>query len=630
MKSSLWIKTLFRSPVRTIVTWVLLLAAAFLMAQSLTDYVSTRRGLNEAKKQMSGVLTLEHAPALDPETPGNNSRLDMFLLTDPTAPGTLPEQYAQRRYHPRSITAGERAALAALPGVTALETRTMTAGVSAYRRPDLTMDEFLYEGRMVLEATLKAKEPFAELLTNFVPYDEPNSCYLRLEDVRILAGPEEAVLLDENGTCLVHGGVYPEEYRDQAGLLMYSIPPGTHRWIFLCFRNGIYGTDLETLEPGRRYVFVLRTEPRLDYYSFGGMPNLFMGDDTLLGWQPYITDVTDLPEDYLEGEEFGPLRELIQVTNDDWHTLDVVYTEDMSAIRRVADLRLVPVQGRFLEPEDAGQAVCVVSEAFAEQNGLGLGDALTLKLGDYPVEQHEVLGAVASTRGRYAENWTEQTFTIVGTWTDVSMGNYLKQDEIWAYSDAAVFVPASFLPGTVQREEFCPGEVSVVVEADAIRDFTETQLPLLKNQGWIVYWNDGGWPLVEEEMGQVIRSALYKLLAFGAATLLVLALTLYLYIARRSRDYAILRAMGATARSSGRSLLAPLLVLALCAAVPGAAAALLWYAHTGGSLAGAALPAGCAALGLPVLLGLAALCLLRRMGLRSPLTLLQAGGGQRK
>ena len=29
MKSSLWIKTLFRSPVRTIVTWLLLLAAAF-------------------------------------------------------------------------------------------------------------------------------------------------------------------------------------------------------------------------------------------------------------------------------------------------------------------------------------------------------------------------------------------------------------------------------------------------------------------------------------------------------------------------------------------------------------------------------------------------------------------------
>ena len=43
MKSSLWIKTLFRSPVRTIVTWVLLLAAAFQFTMSLRAEACMRR-----------------------------------------------------------------------------------------------------------------------------------------------------------------------------------------------------------------------------------------------------------------------------------------------------------------------------------------------------------------------------------------------------------------------------------------------------------------------------------------------------------------------------------------------------------------------------------------------------------
>ena len=45
--------------------------------------------------------------------------------------------------------------------------------------------------------------------------------------------------------------------------------------------------------------------------------SFFVGDDSLVDWWPYFTDVTDLPEGWLETEEFAPLRELIQVTNDD-------------------------------------------------------------------------------------------------------------------------------------------------------------------------------------------------------------------------------------------------------------------------------------------------------------------------
>ena len=144
MKPSLWLKTLFRSPVRTIVTWVLLLAAAFQFTLSLTDYLSTRKGLHEAKERMKGTLSIEHAPGLDPNAPGNSSHFNLFLMTDTTASGTGMPIFPPENFHPQNITNAELETLTALPGVAGAEIRTMTAGVSDYIRPDVEFHEFCY------------------------------------------------------------------------------------------------------------------------------------------------------------------------------------------------------------------------------------------------------------------------------------------------------------------------------------------------------------------------------------------------------------------------------------------------------------------------------------------------------
>ncbi|MBO4675931.1 MAG: hypothetical protein J5633_00135 [Oscillospiraceae bacterium] len=618
MKSSLWIKTLLRSPVRTIVTWVLLLAAAFQFTLSLTDYLSTRKGLEEAKDRMKGALSLEHAPGLDPNAPGMKAGTNLFLMYDPTGPGTGMEQYDSAQYHAAKITDAELETLAAYPGVAQVEVRTMAAGVSEYIRPDNVGDVVVipYKDRLVLEATVSERVQATDRELDWVAprlakgCDAEASCVLTLEDIRVLGGDEACLPLDKGGGNQLFVIAVPEIFREQASLWIYS------NAVF--YRNRLYAEDTAGLEEGRRYVFVVRVD-RSSHDAV--IPRLCFGDDTLLNWWPYYTDVTDLPDNYLEGEDFAPLRELIKITSDDWHTLDVVYANDMSVIRRAADLRLVPVQGRFLEPEDAGKAVCVVNEDFAYANGLSLGDTLRLKLGDYPVEQHVSLGAVASTRGRYAKNWTEQEFTVIGTWRDVNQGKYLTEDYIWAYSDSTVFVPGSFLPEGAKRGEHTPGDVTLLIDADAMNAFVENELPRLEAEGWITYWNDRGWPQMEEELRLVVQAAWYKLLAFGAATLLVIALTVYLFISRRSRDYAILRALGMEKGGSGKSLTIPLLCLTLAAVIPGAAAALLWYSRGGEQVKAMAL------VGVPVLIllpMLAALVMVNRMGNTSPLALLQS------
>ena len=615
MKSSLWIKTLFRSPVRTVVTWVLLLAAAFQFTLSLTDYLSTRKGLEEAKERMKGALSLEHAPGLDAS--GIPSHFNLFLLTDPTAPGTGMPNYPTENYHPQNITETELRSLSAIPGVDGTEIRTMTAGVSDYLRPDVEFHEFCYEARLILEAEVAEKT----IIDSDRGRIKAGYYALVLKNIGVLGGDEAFLPIEADGSCRLLVPVSPEEDRGLADILKgeYDTNYAYGRAAAVWLQNKLFAADAENLQIGRRYLFAARVEPWLSDYA--GLPRLVLGDDTLLDWWPYFTDITDLPEDYLEGEDFAPLRELIQVTNDDWNTLDVVYTGDMSVIRRVTDLRLVPAEGRFLEPEDAGKPVCVVNADFAYFNGLSLGDTLRLKLGDYPMEQHEVLGAVASTRGRYAKNWTEQEFTIVGTWRDINQGDYLKEDQIWAYSDATVFVPASFLPEGAKKADRSPGEVTLLIDADSMNAFVKNELPKLAAEGWITYWNDRGWPQMEEELRLVVQAALYKLLAFSVATLLVIALTVYLFISRRSRDYAILRALGMEKGGSGKSLTIPLLCLTLAAVIPGAAIALLWYGRGGEQVDAISL------LGVPVLIllpMLTALIMVKRMGNTSPLTLLRS------
>ena len=231
VKSSLWIKTLFRSPVRTIVTWVLLLAAAFQFTLSLTDYLSTRKGLEEAKKSMKGVLSVEHSPALDPSAPGNSAGTNLFLMYDPTGPGTGMEQYDNAQYHVTPITDAELEPLAALPGVTGIEVRTMTAGVSDYLRVDnLVQDAIMYKERLILEATVAAKEPTSDgdLFSVFpgqgMSCDKEASCILTLEDIRVLGGDPDALPSDMAGGNELIAIAVSEAYRDRA-FIWGIIPP---------------------------------------------------------------------------------------------------------------------------------------------------------------------------------------------------------------------------------------------------------------------------------------------------------------------------------------------------------------------------------------------------------------------
>ena len=615
------IQSLYRSPLKTTLTLLLLATAAFLFLFNLSEYSASSLQYQEAKKHYQGLLTIEEEPVAEQV----DARYSFFLLTDETNPGRTWERFSYGEYHHKSLSGETVESLSALPYVSRVERRYMTAGVSGnYLRLDTDQNYFAYNSRLILEGTLAGSEEYT-IASNMVGirwYDLDACRTLTLKNVRLLAGNPEQ--LEHKTEIKVDVPVLSEEFRDAYTMMYQNGGYGNNRSAANTLDLGIFRDDMEALELGHRYIFVLRgvnpwTE---DHFA--------IGDDTRIGWWPYFTDVTDLPENYLETEDFASLRELIQVTEDDLHTFDIVYGDDMTSIPRVAEGRIICMDGRFLSPADAGQSVCVVSTDLLEAYGLIVGDTLTLELGNYLCEQYAPLGAVASTQGRYSTMFETQTFTIVGAYLDLNEGKHVNRDFYWCWSNNAIFVPAAFLPDCVNKDTYTPkpAEVSFVVgNAEDITSFIEECLPRVEALGYTYTFSDGGWLQVAKDLTRARSLALVKLLIFTGAALFALLLTAWLYIGRKKMEYGILRALGMKRSESGAWLYVPFLLLGVLASALGLFAARILSARqlvATGIAAHSGLGLMClGALGFLVFLALIALVGLLLIQRRSVLELIQ-------
>ena len=579
------LQSLFRSPLKTLITLLLLAAASFLFLYNLSEYSVSDREYREARDQYEGVLTVEAG-----SIPEESGVYDFFLLTDETGRTDvygkvyLDHELTYDHFHQQSLNENTIKELSAMPHVSRVEKRYLTAGVSpAYVRLDTDKQMFPYDARCIIAATVQSRYP--TFLSGGVVAKRMKVSYeyFLLEDIEVLAG--DPSWLQDMDLQAIHAEINDEENRDKFNSTAVIDYSSGKRLIALTLDNRIFTVDTEMVEAGRRYVFVLRNDSYLQaiagaegYEAYpSGQAHLFaLGDDSIIGWWPYFTDITDLPDNWLEQEEFADLRELIRITNDDVHTFDVVYGDDMTAQRRAVDGRLECEEGRFITPADAGQPVCVVNAELLETYGLKVGDTLTLNLGNYLSEQYAPLGAVAVTRGRQNTAYTEQTFTIIGSWRDLNEGNHVFRDRYWCWSNNAIFVPTAFLPEcrNADGHTFKPSEISFVVgNAEEITDFVRDCLPKVEAMGLTYQFSDGGWLRVGEKLSQSRKIAMMKLIIFSAAAVFALVLTVWLFIGRKKRDYGILRALGMPKGEASNRLYIPFLILGLVSTVIGLIAA---------------------------------------------------------
>lgn len=605
MRKMLSWKMVLRARLKTALTLLLIAASTFLFLYNLLEYTMTNRQYETAKAQYWGNLTLDRPYMADGET--YPEPIDDYfwhvMLSDKDNP-VPTEEFPYEKYHKERMSREDIEEMLELPYVDDVTFRYMTAGISDdFRRIDTHSDDSIsdydftaYNARMVVEATVVDLDYESMMGAHNAPgekwYTEHN---ILIDDVKVLAGDpkwlEQKEAIDDytNLPEGLHRITYDTSTPETIENKRYTWAAVGEAGIPAAYAvNHIDESFPDTLIPGERYVFVCRVHGTT-FEMAGRQPFGYMhfGDDSLYGWWPYAYNITDLPEDYIEGEEFAPLRELIKITNDDLRTMDVIYSEDMRTLRRYQEGKFILMEGRLLTDNDTVEKnpVCVVADSFAEYHGLKVGDKISLRLGDELLESYAPLGAVASYRSRYADNFTEnQEFEIVGLYHEAGIESLSANLRYWVYSENAIFVPQSYLPVSGEALEewtFGPADVSFMVsDANNIVAFENEVYPDLAAQEYAVYYSDANWPVISKQLQQTGLLSLLKLIAFSAAVVLVLLLTMYLFVIQRRNEFAVMRALGCPKKNAVAVLLFPLSMLAVLGVALGAGMAVSYTAAT--------------------------------------------------
>lgn len=556
------IKTLFRTPFKTFLTFLLLSAVTFVLFSRVSEYSITSKEIESLPKEYRGIGSAEIAPAS--ETYLSNP----FNIYNDSRLSGSKRSHSGYLYQP--LSQEQISSLSELPYVSSLSTRYMTPSVSdKYYRMDEGADYYNYTSRFIIEGTLSE-------VKYGVKIDISDVNDLILEGCTLLAGNLPSSIEDKK--IIIHACANKFEQGSGTGF-------GTNSGSIALYDDSFkYDTEyIKKLTLGDRYVFVGRYDPLSDSIL------LYLSDVLTDRWCEAIQSVEGQPGNYLETKKFTPLNELIELTNSDLHTFDVVYTDDMSAIMRFAEGNMAITNGRELtkEDNDNGSKVCVVSSDFASSNKLGLGDKITLKLGTELFEQYKGIGAVAATRERYSRPDKTEELEIVGIYIDTDGKTKQLSKPNWCYSINTVFVPKSLLPlgeSELANHMFTPSEVSFTVDnAWDIPSFLKSiknETPTLEKMGLKIIFNDDGWPDIIDKYKMSIKLSLIAIVVFSVAVIASTVLIVYLFIGRKKKEYAILRALGTTGKESVKALLLPFMLLTVTAVLMGSCTAWIYTTNT--------------------------------------------------
>ncbi|MBQ8830747.1 MAG: hypothetical protein IJ017_04025 [Oscillospiraceae bacterium] len=596
MRPKLSLKTLYRSPVRTILTFILLAAVTFALVSQVLEYSVAKRETEKAVELYDGILNIESG-----KFTGTNESVPAYIYSDKrVSQGVLPttfyERYQNLGYAP--LSQEQIDTLSALPYVTYIDTRYMTAGVSEYRRLDEGVKYYEYTNICVVEATVK--------------FYNSTTMALVVSDLSLVGGePIRNSGFGDYDIFIMGEASYMLE---DGGRELYYLK-NADRTTTVATKDSIYDSEyLETLNVGERYVFVLRYEDELvqqDTYTY------FLTDPFVYGQCDAVYSLKGEPENYLETEKFAPLREYINIIETDQYTLDVVYAKNMNSIRYFADKTIGISEGRALTLEDTENEnnVCVIHHDFALEYGVEIGDTITVELGNKLFSQNKAVGAVSVVKERMSTSYTTAELEIVGIFKDNrnKYADIMEVDTAWAYGKNTVFVPQHLLnveKSELENHKFYPGEVSFVVEeAWETPNFEKEIVPKLESEGYTVYFEDGGFKDLISPIKASERIAAIKMLVLMIAVFAVTYFVSVLYVAGRKRDYAIMRLLGTTKSKSARALLLPLLVIAAAAAIIGSTAAYIYTVlNIADSQAISAIAGYDADLSIPVYLIIVCLC----------------------
>ncbi|MBQ8831318.1 MAG: hypothetical protein IJ017_06940 [Oscillospiraceae bacterium] len=623
MTPKLALKNIIRSIARSVFIFILLASTTCLLFSNIMEYYINRRETKNAIEAFDGIGTMEGD---DLSIYAEDMRYGEYIFSDPRVPMDFyPEKdtsmyrskYSYDRLYDYMI---ER--IESLEYVTYVDKRYMTSGVSEeYMRLDMEAPYYYdFTNCFVVEATVEQW------------YEYQGKLLVR--DFKFIGG-EKLVNFDYDKLWIA-----PQPVFDTGGE-----PYLTFRGSCIMTEKSIYTEEFcASLKPGERYIFIGRMTPAIGSSEY---QTLQLTDHFAYGWCDGVWSLEGEGKNYLETEKFAPLREYIDLIETDLHTFDVVYTQNMGAIRYFADGTLAITDGRRLTREDYlnNSNVCVINHEVARVYGLEVGDTITLDLGSKLFEQYEGIGAIAAVPQRLSAEYTNVTLEIVGIWKDTRHRIFKNNnpDPCWSYNINTVFVPTHLLNADEEEMEnhsFAMGEFSFVIEnVYDVENFDKYEIYRLNLR---LALDDGNWKEIEQHFEENKVMSLIKIAILSAAVFVAVWFTVLLYILGRKRDYAIMRLLGTTKKASRNTLLLPLSVLSASSVVIGTLTAWIYtlnnaevdfkISQMAEYKATISIPAwliaSCIIVVLLLALGIAFL-ILGLIGRKSPLALMQDGSQKR-
>ena len=388
----------------------------------------------------------------------------------------------------------------------------------------------------------------------------------------------------------------------------YADLPGTEvlvYWETDIEESGIADADEIQMEIGQRYlVYGMDFMPQAifaDYFFPGGpepgeewLPSQFslIKYENIPKYQnienieayavPLYAKLEGTVEEFLASDEAAPWRETLERLEVNNHAFSVLGVENLDMIPDFNYNSVTVIEGReFTEEELAsGARVCLISQRVAEQNGLTVGDKLTLQFFEhddnsiYQDNLSEGMGVI----NPLPEFYTAMTpfandgeeYTIVGLYHQKYHWNPLS-DNLYAFTPNTVFVPSAAVPVEMQYSD--QGMFGVLELYDGtIEEFYS----IIDKAGYTYLYEcyDQGYTVIEESIVtfQMLsqKVALIGLAVYGV----ILLLYLVIFPAQQGNSLRLMNVMGATPKekalhilTTGVGILLPGTALGMLAAV---------------------------------------------------------------
>lgn len=296
------------------------------------------------------------------------------------------------------------------------------------------------------------------------------------------------------------------------------------------------------------------------------LPNDLSGDS--------IAEVTPGFYETEEGRQWQALVRELEMGI--WRSSPVTVTDNLDLIPVFYDGTVSIIEGREFTKEDysEGRRVCLVSQKFAKRKNLKAGDVmhLPLRYGDYRQPSTEACWDVKLTaEGMNFPVFEEADWEICGIY-DMLPGGFAKSSS-YRLDDNEIIIPRASVKNSDSENIADWGPMKGWNTSFEIPNGTISRWKELWEkqgiEGLEITFYDKGYSVLEDGIRRMKKMALILLVTGAVSVICVLLFFCHMFITKQSVATAVERSLGMTKRQCAGSLLAGILLLALCGCIPG-------------------------------------------------------------